>query len=441
MRGSLWRKWDLHLHTPESFQNSFTFLDQNDNDNYNGNIWDKYVDELESNCNISVLGITDYFSVSGYKKVLEYRRKGRLTNIDLILPNIEFRLDTFVNGTKRLNYHVIFSDKLGFDYIERNFLERLEFKDKEGIPMPLNKKNIESIGEKLKQEHASFVGTDYFVGCMNITIDFDDIIKTLNNNPNFKGKFMLVAANDLDELSWDGQGHLTRKSFLTRSDAMFSSNLNTRKFLLGEKHNTPSEYLAEFKAFKPCIHGSDAHSFENLCKPDKDRYCWIKADTTFEGLKQIMYEPADRVRITKNKPENRKNIHTIDQIGIFNSQINKDLILKEGQMDLNRNLIVVTGGKGSGKTALLDLVANCYEKRCKDSGIDKNSFVQRIEKEKSDLITKLTFIGPSVESFSKELIENKFFKSSKITYLPQGKIEDYSGNREKLDDRDQGNHF
>lgn len=28
-------------------------------------------------------------------------------------------------------------------------------------------------------------------------------------------------------------------------------------------------------------------------------------------------------------------------------------------------MVAITGGKGTGKTALLDLIANCFEDRCK----------------------------------------------------------------------------
>jgi len=45
------------------------------------------------------------------------------------------------------------------------------------------------------------------------------------------------------------------------------------------------------------------------------------------------------------------------------------------------------------------------------------------------------FIGEDVKEFSKELIEEKFFRDSQIVYLPQGKIEEYSGDRQKLDNK------
>lgn len=52
-RGSEWRKWDLHIHTPETAKN-----DQYENSD---DIWVKYIDALEKS-DVTVFGITDYFS-------------------------------------------------------------------------------------------------------------------------------------------------------------------------------------------------------------------------------------------------------------------------------------------------------------------------------------------------------------------------------------------
>lgn len=61
-KGSEWNKWDLHIHTPESgMANEF------------GNDWDKYVQSLFRGAianNIVAIGITDYFTIDGYKKLL-----------------------------------------------------------------------------------------------------------------------------------------------------------------------------------------------------------------------------------------------------------------------------------------------------------------------------------------------------------------------------------
>lgn len=439
--GSIWRKWDLHAHTPASFHHEFKFSDEEEKEKYRNDIWEKYIDELEKVSDISVIGITDYFSIEGYKKILEYRKGGRLQNFDLVLPNIEFRLDKFLSSrrdesTKRLNYHVIFSEEVNTNKIEKEFLEELHIKTPQGETRKLTKENITEIGKLLKEQHESFRDkSDYVVGCVNTTVSLDEILKVLESKKSiFDGKYLIVLPEERWCLiDWDSQDHLTRKELLVRSRAIFSSNPNTRDWALGKKHPSPEDFVKEFGSLKPCIHGSDAHSFESLCKPDEDRFCWIKADLSFEGLKQIIYEPEERVRIQSENPEHRKNIYTLNSIKISNSQISDELSIEEQSISLNRNLIAVTGGKGSGKTALLDLIANCFEDRCKRAGEDKNSFVQRNENQKPDLEIEVALIGEDIGSFSKELIEEKFFRDSKITYLPQGKIEEYSGSRQKLD--------
>lgn len=440
-RGSEWRKWDLHIHTPASYSQTFKFLNLDERTKYNDDIFAKYIDELEKIQDIAVIGITDYFSIEGYKKISEYRQAGRLENFDLILPNIEFRLDKIITSrkdkeSKRLNYHVIFSDEIEIEKIEKEFLEDLHIKTTTGEKRSLNKTNIEEIGRKLKEDHEKFRSeSDYYIGCINITVSLDEIIEVLENKKSiFGGKYLLVLCQEGWDLGgWNGQDHLTRKELFVRSYAMFSSNPRTIDWSLGKKYDDPKDFIKEFGSLKPCIHGSDAHSFDTLCKPDENRFCWIKADPTFEGLRQIMYEPEERVRIQETCPEPRKSIYSLSSIKIVNSKISDELEIEEQEIPLNRNLITVIGGKGSGKTALLDLIANCFEDRCKRNGIDKNSFIQRIEDQKPDLEFETTFI--SKETFSKKLVDDILFPHSRITYLPQRKIEEYSGDKTKLHEK------
>ena len=62
-RGSQWNLWDLHVHTPASILNT-QFGD--DWDNYTKLLFKKAIKQ-----NISAIGITDYFSIEGYKKIRE----------------------------------------------------------------------------------------------------------------------------------------------------------------------------------------------------------------------------------------------------------------------------------------------------------------------------------------------------------------------------------
>src|SRR5208282_3260420 len=83
---------------------------------------------------------------------------------------------------------------------------------------------------------------------------------------------------------------------------LFSSNANTRDFALGRKHPSVPDYLKEFRTLKPCIHGSEAHSFGELFRPKNSRFTWIKADPTFKGLLQTLNEPDTRVYIGEIPP-------------------------------------------------------------------------------------------------------------------------------------------
>ena len=67
-RGAEWRRWDLHIHTPDSQLGS----------SFSGVAWNDYVDALEQAATkhqIAVIGVTDYMSIDGYEKVTQLSKK------------------------------------------------------------------------------------------------------------------------------------------------------------------------------------------------------------------------------------------------------------------------------------------------------------------------------------------------------------------------------
>lgn len=98
-KGSEWRRWDLHIHTPASvFANGFS------------NDWDGYLACIEgADPSIATVGATDYLSIEGYKRLLAHRNEGRLKNIELLVPNIEFRFGPKLDKGNPLNIHLIIS--------------------------------------------------------------------------------------------------------------------------------------------------------------------------------------------------------------------------------------------------------------------------------------------------------------------------------------------
>ncbi len=465
--GSVWRKWDFHVHTPESHLNK-SELPQD---------WDEYVKGLFKAAiakNIAALGITDYFTIDGFKKLrqeyLDIPAKmqslftaeeiKKITSI-LVFPNIEFRLNKFV-GQSSINFHVLFAEDVKIQDIEEHFLHDLDFVY-EGNPQNLDERwklklsNLTALGQKLRKEHNKFQDTnlypdDTYVGMMNAVVDDAQISKVLNDaQSRFKDKYLMgvVADEDLSGINWNSQDHQTRKVLIQKSDFLFSSNPKTRQWALGQQPYTDGErrFIEEFKTLKPCLHGSDAHDLkfvghpcihrgepDHICgeagsSPCKLRNTWIKADTTFEGLKQLLYEPAERVVIQQDDPTPFKSKYSIARFHISQSTIGTELSIAATDIPLNPGLVAVTGGKGGGKTAFVDLIANVYKDRCHTT--DPNSFVRRIADQNPVLETTLDFKDGT--SFKKSVCDATFFQDSEIVYVAQGELEKYIGDDSDLE--------
>jgi ABC-type lipoprotein export system ATPase subunit len=391
-RGSEWRRWDLQVHTPFSALN-----------NGFGTDFDEYARQLFTAAidrQIAAIGVTDYFSIEGYAKlkalIADRPRLIRLLGDDeaeaatriLLLPNIELRSNLVVStsrGSARVNYHVIFSDRLEPETIAQHFLLGLKFTS-ESSPgarddqLPVTNESFEQLGRTLKQQHARFQGmTDRHVGMMNAVIPHEMVTELLQA-PRFQDSYLVAvpADEDLSQLSWDGQAHLSRKLLLQKAHLFFSSNSNTREFGLGRKHPTPDLFIDEFKSLKPCVHGSDAHDFASLFRPDSNRFLWIKADPTFAGLRQLLNEPESRVHIGERPP-------TLTRVEQNPTKYIKSVRLERtdsapetekwfsGEYELNAGLVAIIGRKGSGKTAFAEAIALA----CNSRSAEHFSFIRK----------------------------------------------------------------
>lgn len=375
--GSEWCLWDLHIHTPFShLSNGF------------GKDWDNYVEELFKRAianNVSVIGITDYFTIEGYKKIkTDYLNNEEKLNklfkaeeIEqikqiLVLPNIEFRLNKFV-GTNRINFHVLLSDDISLTDIEENFLHEIDFiyesaPQSEDEKRKLKTNNLEQLGKKLIEQHEHFKGkAPLYIGMMNAVVDDEQICKLLANKKNiFEGKYLIALPSDedLSRVSWNGQDHQARKLLIQKSDVLIATNPSTIQWALGKKHETVEAFIEEFKSLKPCIGGSDAHRFDELFTKNGDRKVWIKANLTFEGLKQIIYEPEERVRIQETNPAFDFDKFTFTEIEIANTVPvfeNEPLCFEKNTIPLNQNMVTIIGGRGAGKSVLINYFANGFK--------------------------------------------------------------------------------
>ncbi|MBP9717732.1 AAA family ATPase [Candidatus Gracilibacteria bacterium] len=430
-RGSEWRKWDLHVHTPASLRQ-----------NYGGatdEVWEQFITDLEKlPQEFKVIGINDYLFLDGYEKVLQYKKSGRLTNIDLILPVLEFRLAEFSGvdfaDYKRPNIHVIFADEstLKPDIIKSQFLATLDAayqleKDGKKFHRTLTKESLIVFGQKIIDSvpaaEKSKCGTAEIEGFNNLNLRLEQIEESLKNDC-FDGKYLLaIGKTEWDEMKWSDASIASKKNLINSCSIIFTSSASVESFQKAKRK------LTEQEVKDLLLDCSDAHSFSDSKDKDdnpiKDRigkcFTWIKADPTFEGLKQIIYEPLERVKIQESNPEEEKKHYKLKTLQISNSR--NDLIVDQ-EIVFNSGLSSVIGGRGAGKSALLNLLVLFNGQ--KDNFIDWAN-------ENGDADLKCIFLNRDGQ---KEEYESKLSScdnhSLPIYYLSQGNIEDFSTEKENV---------
>jgi len=101
-KGAEWRKWDLHIHTPETKLNDQYKTGGKD-------IWKEFCKRIE-NSDVQAFGITDYFSADGYLAFIKNFQKEYPDSKKVFFPNIEIRTSDVVNAAQEeVNLHILFN--------------------------------------------------------------------------------------------------------------------------------------------------------------------------------------------------------------------------------------------------------------------------------------------------------------------------------------------
>lgn len=423
-RGSEWRKWDLHVHTPLSIEQE-----------YGGNTpenWERFISDLERlPSEIKVIGINDYIFIDGYKKVLDEKQKGRLSNIELILPVIELRIDKFANVSenepfKRVNFHIIFSNELTPEIIQEQFLNSLsceyilnsDLHDKSIWNGTITIKSITDLGQKIiDSSNGKINGSPLKIGFNSLNIPYNKLLEKLENSY-LKNKFLTaVGKTEWDTMRWDGSV-ADKKNVINRANFVFSAS-PTVELAVKARESLKSQSVNH-----KLLHCSDAHTFINNLQNTKEKelghcFTWIKADPTFEGLKQIIYEYGERVRIQDEKPDFKEDKEIIDEIR-FISPSNK---FRNGTIYLNPNLNVIIGGKSSGKSILLYSIAKTLLADTKDKLLFKNNGEERYSIKSID--SGFDFEITTKAGFSQKISDREkddYSVIPNIKYIPQNEL-------------------
>lgn len=370
-KGSEWNIWDLHVHTPDSLVHSYESGEDCD-------VWERYIRDLESlPKDVKVLGINDYLFIDGYRKILDYKAQGRLQNIELILPVIEFRLSQFGGNRQfsRVNFHVIFSNEVNPDVIQAQFLNALQNKyqlspEHQALQWGgvITKDNLEDLGRRIinsvpENEKVNY-GSEIIEGFNNLNLSYRDIIEVLHNAPQyFKGKYLTaIGKTEWADIKWTDNSIAEKKNIINSVDFVFTAAESV------DSYNNAYCSLTNSKVNNRLLDCSDAHN--NITSKEKDRigncHCWIKAETTFEGLKQVLYEPTERKFVSQLMPQMKNSYQVIDRIELDETGFWKDVI------EINPNLNTIIGGRSTGKSTLLKAIAF---KQSNDRLKDEDKFV------------------------------------------------------------------
>ena len=406
-KGSEWRRWDLHIHTPETALNN-QFRDD----------WEEYLATIESQQDVKVLGVTDYLTITNYSKLKQFKDQGRIPNIDLLIPNIEFRLSPPSERGTAVNIHFLISpDDPKHENEIKNALGNLNLEFNENLYSCAPERLIalgKDFNNDIKDNNVALSeGVNQFKIGFSVLKDWFNREKWLNKN-SIVG--IAAGADGVSSFDFSGGWGVHRAEMSKFSQIIFSGNPNERNFWLDEEDAGTVQRLG---GIKPCVHGSDAHSIEKMFNPDQDRYCWIKADTTFEGLRQILYEPEDRAYIGPTPPLYHDTARIIKSVQLSNSNGWFENIT----IPLNTGLVSIIGQKGSGKSALAELIAyTAGSWRSRNS----SSFLDRANLHLTGMNIQLEW-GEEDETDSISLF-NDHNNSNRVRYLSQKFVEDLCAN-------------
>lgn len=386
LRGSEWRKWDLHLHTPSSY------------DYQNGSVTNEdIVNKLIDN-NIALAVITDHHWIDVARFFeLKNLAQGKV----VFLPGIELR--TELGGSESIHITVVFP----------NFEEKSELEDL------WNKLNVKlGLSDQVKEK-----GND------SVYVNFENASKIIKEHNGFISIHSGNKSNSIEKIT----------NALSYKMAIKTDIANIVDFYeIGNENDITNYETRVFPSIGkiiPLVRGSDNH---NILEYQLKLNCWIKADPTFEGLKQSIIQPKERIYIGEIPPR-LKQIENKPSQFIDTIKINKVATPKNkkdkwfdaaNQIPVNSGMVAIIGGKGSGKSALSDIIGHfCYCKAMnKASFLNDDRFRKSPKKYAEDYEGCIIWSNGQVDK--KINLIDKLYPSSieKAQYLPQKYIEDVCNN-------------
>ena len=380
-------------------------------------MWEEYLARIEAATpTVAALGITDYWSIDLYEQVQGRKSEGRLPDVDLIFPNVEIRLGVGTGSGSAVNAHLLISpDDPEHVQEARRFLSSLTFEAKKET-YRCTREDLIRLGrahddDATDEKRALEVGTNQF---KTTTAD----LKRAISGSEWAEKNIVVAVaattgSGTSGMQVDASMAATRQEIERMAGVIFSGNPRDRIFWLGEGADSLGHLREKYDGAKPCLHGSDAHKLEAVCAPAKDRFTWIKGTPSFEALRQALIEPAARVFIGAAAPDGALPYRVISAIELEGANWCDPV-----RIALNPGLVGIIGARGSGKTALVDLITTGAGSQAARQ--NNESFITRAARHLADLKIKVTWADGEQTSVG---ITGADDGNTRVQYLSQQFVE------------------
>jgi hypothetical protein len=344
-RGSEWRRWEPHIHAPGTVLN---------NQFGGGDPWGSYLTTIEGLTPwIEAIGVTDYYVTDTYEEVVSQKTAGRLPHVKLVFPNIEVRLDVAAKSGF-VNLHLLVSPEDNNHIAEvRRILTRLQFHAHDDR-FDCTRDDLIRLGKRadpaIADDRAALTH-----GATQFKVNFAQL-REVYGESDWARKNILIAVggNETDGTSGvrDASDATLRQEIEKFSHIIFASSQAQREFWLGQRSASVDELRTRYNGCKPCLHGSDAHNHISTGRPNNDRFSWIKGALTFDALRQACIDPSGRAFVGSESPQHALPSQVISQVEITNASWAATPIIP-----LNPGLVAIIGARGSGKTALADVIA------------------------------------------------------------------------------------
>ena len=388
-RGSEWHRWEPHIHAPGTIlNNQFGVSDP----------WSSYLSTLEClTPKVEAVAVTDYYVTDLYEQILKHKAAGRLPEVSLIFPNIELRLDVAAK-TGFVNIHLLVSpeDPEHLSEVKR-ILRRLQFhafSDR----FDCTRDELIKLGKRADQTITDD-GAALRHGATQFKVNFDQLRNVIDESEWAKNNILIaVAGGSSDGTSGVRQAAdaTVRQEIEKFAHIIFSSSPAQREFWLGQRNVSVEDLHSRYNGCKPCLHGSDSHDQESVGQPVDNRFSWIKGALTFDALRQACIDPEGRSYVGEQPPSSAMPSQVISHVHIENADW-----ATTPDIPLNPGLVAIIGARGSGKTALADVIAaGCDAITPAGWQADENvspSFLARARKLIGDATTTLTWGGGATE--------------------------------------------